>query len=119
MDTQTIDDPATETAIPTPDITAPTPAKKQRGRPRSTPTPETPKQKAVETLQQKIERLQIELEKAHEAKKAADQNRDLIVGSVVTRHAFDNPEFRQQIAALLRSNVKNKSDLAAIAELLT
>lgn len=119
MDTQTIDHPDTQAAIPTPDVAATQPPKKTRGRPRSVTPPETPKQKSPETPQQKIERLEAELQKAREAKKAADQNRDSIVGSVVVQHAFNNPEFRRQIAALLRCNVKNKSDLATIAELLT
>lgn len=94
-----------------------TPARKPRGRPAGSGRPRL-ESNTRETPQQRIERLQAELQKAHDAKKAADDNRDLIVGSVVTRHAQANPEFHRQIAALLRSEVRKASDIAAIAELL-
>ncbi|HEY5328269.1 MAG TPA: hypothetical protein VIJ79_00150 [Acidobacteriaceae bacterium] len=87
-----------------------TAAKKSRGRPKS-PTPETP--------QQRIDRLKAELQQAEEAKKIAEQQRDSIVGKVVVAHALANPDYRRQLAALLRAEIKSKADLTAIAELLT
>jgi hypothetical protein len=97
-------------AIPTPDIDAATVAKKTRGRP--------PKSSAPETPQQRIDRLKAELVKAEEAKKELEQQRDAIVGKVVVAHALANPDYRRQLAALLKAQVKGKAELAAIAELL-
>lgn len=97
-------------AIPTPDIATTPVAKKSRGRPKAV-APETP--------QQRIDRLQVELAQAHEAKKIAEQQRDSIVGKVVVAHALANPDYRKQLAELLRREVTGKGDLAVIAELLT
>lgn len=83
--------------------------KKSRGRPKS-PTPETP--------QQRIERLQAELQQAHEAKKIAEQQRDSIVGKVVVAHALANADYRRQLASLLRAEIKSKADLTLLAEVL-
>jgi hypothetical protein len=98
-------------AIPTPDIEASAAAKKTRGRPpKSSPAPETP--------QQRIDRLKAELQQAEEAKKELERHRDSIVGKVVVTHALANPDYRRQLATLLRAEVKGKADLAALAELL-
>jgi hypothetical protein len=86
-------------------------AKKGRGRP--------PKSSAPETPQQRIDRLNAELQQAHEAKKIAEQHRDFIVGRVMVAHALANPDFRKQIAAILKTEVKGKGELAAISELLS
>jgi hypothetical protein len=94
-----------EIAPPSPPPTT----KKGPGRPRSTP----------ETPQQRITRLQAELHQAHEAQKQADERQAIIVGAVVVRHARTNVDFRRQLAAILRANVKAKADLAAIADLLS
>ena len=117
MDNQTLDQPDNQTAIPTPDIAATTPAKKQRGRPRST-TAETPKSKTSETPQQKIERLEAELQKAHEAAKLHDEKMALIIGKTKIAKARADANYRRQLAKELRSEITNKSDLATIAELL-
>lgn len=90
-------------------MTDTTPAK-SRGRPPSQ-KPETP--------QQQIDRLRAELQKAEEAQKLVEQHRAAIVGKVVVNHALANQDYRRQLAALLRAEVKNKSELAAIAELLS
>jgi hypothetical protein len=82
--------------------------KRGPGRPRSAP----------ETPQQRIERLQAELVKAQEAQKLMDQRQAAIVGAVVIQHARANEEFRRQLASILRAEVKAKTDLAAIADLL-
>ncbi len=97
-------------AIPTPDIDASAAAKKTRGRP--------PKSSAPETPQQRIDRLKAELQQAEEAKKELERHRDSIVGKVVVTHALANPDYRRQLATLLRAEVKGKADLAALAELL-
>jgi hypothetical protein len=93
------------------EIAAPSPppgAKKGPGRPRSTP----------ETPQQRIERLQAELQHAQEAVKLADERQATIVGAAVVRYARANVDFRRQLAAALRAEVKAKADIAAIANLL-
>lgn len=90
-------------------MTDTTQAKNPRGRPPS-PKPETP--------QQQIDRLRAELQKAEEAQKLVEQHRAAIVGKVVVNHALANDDYRRQLAALLRAEIKNKSELAAIAELL-
>ena len=93
------------------DIAAPSPphaVKKGPGRPRSAP----------ENPQQRIERLQVELNLAHEALKIAEQHRAMIVGAVVVRHARAHEDFRRQLASILRADIKAKADLAAIADLL-
>ena len=82
--------------------------KRGPGRPRSAP----------ETPQQRIERLQAELVQAQEAQKLMDQRQAAIVGAVVIQHARANEEFRRQLASILRAEVKAKTDLAAIADLL-
>jgi hypothetical protein len=87
------------------------PAKKPRGRP--------PKLAVTETPQQTIDRLEAQLQQAREAKKIAEQQRDAIIGKVVVAHALAHADYRHQLAALLRDEVKSKADLAAIAELLT
>lgn len=89
---------------------AATVAKKTRGRP--------PKSAAPETPQQRIDRLKAELQQAEEAKKELERHRDSIVGKVLVNHALNNPDFRRQIGAILKSEVKGKSDLAAISELV-
>ena len=89
---------------------SPSPASTKRGpgRPRSAP----------ETTQQRIERLQAELHQAQEAKKLADERQAAIVGAAVIRHARANEDFRRQLAPILRTGIKAKPDLAAIADLL-
>jgi flagellar hook-basal body complex protein FliE len=99
-----------EAEIPTASPTITTASKKSRGRPAKA-TPETP--------QQRIDRLKAELQKAEEAKKAAEQQRDSIVGKAVVAHAFAHADFKRQLAGILRSSLKGKADLASIAELLT
>jgi len=59
------------------------------------------------------------LHQAQEAQKQADERQATIVGAVVVRHARTNVDFRRQLAAILRAEVKAKADLAAIAGLLT
>jgi hypothetical protein len=94
----------TETASP-----SPSPAtKKGPGRPRSSP----------ETPQQRIERLQAELQQAHEAKKLVEQKQALIVGMAVIHRSRADENYRPQLAAILRDEIKSKTDLAAIADLL-
>jgi hypothetical protein len=93
-----------EIAPPSPSPTT----KKGPGRPRSTP----------ETPQQRIERLQAELHHAQEALKLADERQATIVGAVVVRRARTDVDFHRQLAAILRAEVKAKTDLAAIAGLL-
>jgi hypothetical protein len=93
------------------EIAAPSPSpttKKRPGRPRSTP----------ETPQQRIERLQAELRQAQEAQKLEDEKQATIIGAAVVRHARTNADFRRQLAAVLRAEVKAKADIAAIANLL-
>ena len=80
--------------------------------------PGRPHKAAMETPQQRIERLQAELHQAQEAKKRADERQATIVGAAVVRHARANEDFRRQLAAILRAEVKAKADLAAIADLL-
>ena len=99
------DEPEISTAAPA--IT--TAAKKSRGRP-AKPTQETP--------QQRINRLQAELQQAHEAQKKLEQQRDSVVGRVVVAHALAHAEYRKQLVALLREEVTSKGDLAVIGELL-
>jgi hypothetical protein len=94
-----------EIASPSP---APTSVKKGPGRPRS----------ATETPHQRIERLQAELRQAQEAQKREDERQATIVGAAVVRHARANVDFRRQLAAALRAEVKAKADIAAIANLL-
>ena len=96
-----------ESPVPSP---APA-AKKPRGRP--------PKAALPETHQQKIERLQAELEQAREAKRLADERQAVIVGRVVISHALADPDYRRQLVALLRKEVTGKAELAAINELLS
>jgi hypothetical protein len=74
---------------------------------------------APETPQQRIDRLQAELQKAQEAQKLENERQATIVGAVVVRHAATNMDFHRQLAAILRTEVKAKADLAAIASLLT
>jgi hypothetical protein len=91
------------------EIAAPSPppgTKKGPGRPRSAP----------ENPQQRIERLQAELRQAQEAQKQQDERQATIVGAAVVRHARANVDFRRQLAAALRAEVK--ADIAAIANLL-
>jgi hypothetical protein len=91
------------------EIASPSPhpaTKKGPGRPRSAP----------ETPQQRIERLQAELRQAQEAQKQQDERQATIVGAAVVRHARANVDFRRQLAAALRAEVK--ADIAAIANLL-
>lgn len=84
-------------------------SKRSPGRPRST---------AAETAQQRIERLQGELHQAHQRLKLAEEKRASIVGAVVVRHARANEDFRRQLAAVLRAELKSKADLGTVADLL-
>ena len=90
------------------------PVKRGRGRPRLI---------ATESPQERIERLQAELQHAREAQKIAEQHRAKIVGAVVLRHASTDADFRRQLAGILRismnlrGDIKSKADLAAIREL--
>ena len=97
--------PDAEIASPSP----PPATKKGPGRPRSTP----------ETPQERITRLQAELHQAQEAQKQEEQRQAAIVGAVVVRRARADENYRRELAAILRAGVKAKSDLAAIADLLT
>ncbi len=85
------------------------PSPAARGRPRN-PPPETPAAR--------IERLQRELEAAQAALAAEAERRAAIVGSVVLGHMAKDADFSRQIRALVRSGVKRKDDLAAVAPLL-
>ena len=96
-----------ESPVPSP----PPAAKKPRGRP--------PKVAMPETHQQKIERLQAELEQAREAKRLAEERQAGIVGRVVISHALADPDYRRQLVTLLRAEVTGKAELAAINELLS
>src|ERR1700721_2985386 len=101
-----------ENTVSTPAPAPSSPAKKGRGRPAKIGIA------AKETPQQRVDRIKGELQKAEEAQKLAEQHQAAIVGAVVVRHARADDNFRRQIAALLRADVKNKTDFAAIAELL-
>ena len=94
-----------EIAPPSP---PPPSAKRGPGRPRATP----------ENPQQRIARLQAELHQAEEAFKLEEQKQAAIVGTAALRHARANEDFRRQLVAMLRIEVKAKADLAAIADLL-
>lgn len=96
----------TEAAAPSP---APDATKRRPGRPRSS---------GPETAQQRIERLQAELQQAHQALKVAEEKRAALVGAVVVRHARANEDFRRQLATILRAELKSKADLATVAWLL-
>ena len=91
-------------------LSAPSPpVKRGRGRPPSV-TRESP--------QERIKRLQAELQHAHEAHKKAEQHRAEIVGGVVINHARTDAEFRRQlIAAFRKADVKSKADQATLSEL--
>lgn len=94
-------------------LSAPSPVKRGRGRPSSVP-PESP--------QERIKRLQTELQHAHEAQKKAEQHKAEIAWSVVIKHARADADFRRQLVGLLhkavtlRADVKSKADLAALSE---
>ena len=99
--------------------------KKRRGRPPGSKAGSTSVAKVErradrkpETPQQRIDRLKVELQKAEADKAALEQQRDLIVGRVVVAHALANPDYGRQLASLLRNEVKAKSDLAVLGELL-
>lgn len=98
-----------------PDTDAPT--KKPRGRP-SGATSAAKVEKKPETPQQRIAQLKAELEKAQEALREFEAKRASIVGRVVVAHALAHPDYRKQLADLLRREVTSKGDLAVIAELL-
>ena len=95
----------TEITAPSP---APTTTKRGPGRPRTT----------AENPQQRIARLQAELHQAQEAFKLAEQKQAAIVGTAALHHARANEDFRRQLVAMLRVEVKAKTDLAALADLL-
>jgi hypothetical protein len=92
----------------------PSPVKKTRGRPRKI---------ATESPQQRIERLQAELQQAHEAKKIADQHHAALVGAVVITHARTDEDFRRELAGVLRMAVtlrtefQSKADRIALSDL--
>jgi DNA-binding transcriptional regulator/RsmH inhibitor MraZ len=94
----------------TPPSSLDTAAKKPRGRP--------PKANTTETPQQRIERLKAELHKAEEAQKHAEQLQASIVGAAVIHRAKSDRDFRQQIATVLRDEIRSRTDLAAIDDLL-
>ena len=83
-------------------------AKNRPGRPRKNP----------ETPEQRIERLQAELQQAQHALKVAEETRAAIVGGAAIRHARMHQEFRRHLGAALRAEVKSKTDLAVIADLV-
>ena len=85
------------------------PASRGRGRPRLI---------TAESPQERIARLQAELREAQEAQKVAEQHAAAIVGSVVIAHARTDENFRRQLVGVLRSDVKSKADVAAIATLV-
>ncbi len=89
------------------DMSAPTP--RRRGRP--------PKS-ATETPQQRVARLQAELEAAQEAVQAGTAKQAQLVGAAVIAEAQKNADFHLQLATLLRANVTRKADTALIADLL-
>jgi hypothetical protein len=97
---------------------APAPRKTATSRTREAKNPRGRPKVAPETSQQRIDRLKAELEQAEEAKKLIEQQRDSIVGKAVVTHALAHADYRHTLATLLRAEVKNKADLAAIAELL-
>ena len=101
-------------AIPNTETLTPTPPKKPRGRPAGTKTDKQP-----ENPQQRIDRLKAELQKAEADKAAFEKERNSIVGRVVVDQAFQNADYRRQLAALLRDRVTGKGELAAISELLS
>ncbi len=83
-------------------------AKNRPGRPRKNP----------ETPEQRIERLQAELQQAQLVLKVAEETRAAIVGTAAIRRARLHQEFRHHLAVALRAEVKSKADLAVIADLL-
>ena len=87
---------------------APAETAKRRGRPSVGP----------ESHKQRVERLQAELKEAQAAMKQADEKRAAIVGAATLRHARRNVEFARQLAAALRTEIKAKADIAAVADLL-
>ena len=87
---------------------APDGTTKRRGRPLAGP----------ETARQRVERLQAELRDAQAAMKLAEEKRASIVGHACLRHARHNAEFAHHLAAALRSEIRSKTDRAAIADLL-
>src|SRR5271156_2898177 len=93
------------------DTDPPPPAAAKRG-------PGRPRRPATETQQQRVERLQTELQHAQEALKLAEEKRAGIVGAAAIHHSRSHAQFRRQLAAMLRAEVKSKADLAAVADLL-
>ena len=86
----------------------PTASEKRRGRPLAGP----------ENARQRVERLQAELREAQAAMKQAEEKRASLVGHACLRHARHNAEFARHLAAALRSEIKAKSDRAAVADLV-
>ena len=52
------------------------------------------------------------------ALKVSEERRAAIVGTAALRHARRHTEFARQLAAMLRTEVKAKTDRATIADLL-
>ena len=84
-------------------------AKNTRGRPR---------QGNTESQQQKIERIRQELRQAEAALKISEEKRAAIVGAAALRHARRHAEFARQLAAMLRAEIKAKTDRAIVADLM-
>lgn len=95
--------------------TAPTQPGKRRGRPpRNTSDTRKP-----ETPRQRFDQLKADLERAQTALREFEARRDSVVGRVVVAHALADPDFRQQLAELLRREVTGKADLAVVHDLLS
>jgi hypothetical protein len=94
-----------------PETDAPSPPSERKG-------PGRPRKPATETQQQRIERLQTELQHAQQALKLAEEKRAGIVGTAAIRHARIHADFRRELATMLRAEVKSKADLATVADLL-
>ena len=73
-------------------------------------------------IEQRLERLRLETQKAQEAKRKAEKQRDLqkrdIVARVVLNHFAADAAFAETIRALLKNTVTNDREKAAIADLL-
>lgn len=104
-------------SVPVTDNLEPTPTRKPRGRPAGIKSTVKPERK-ISTPQHRIDQLKAELQKAEKELREHQARQAEIGWPVVIHHAQTNPEFNRQLSALLRAEVKNKGDLAVLAELL-
>jgi hypothetical protein len=76
----------------------------------------------IETLKQKVERLQAQQAALVARQKADDRRRDarrkIVVGAAVLAHAELNPSFRDNLREALQAAVTRDIDKAVIADLL-